>query len=204
MWRKYAALGTVYEWQLRTNGRPYHGSKTVLWTCEWSVPAHAIRRKRGRPKQIWMDSVKRNIRATGTTKGEVHDKTGWRRIVSAAATHNQVGAARRRRRRIGSRIVVHHSISSPAGSAWLRNSPDDNRWKVTSARRLRAVYISPAGTTADVLCLPPDWRRSLAGRHGHAAIWSSDCEVILPPHVRASVAQRKYYHRLCESNIIII
>ena len=34
------------------------------------------------------------------TKDEVHDRTGWRRIVSAAATHNQVGAARRRRRRI--------------------------------------------------------------------------------------------------------
>ena len=44
------------------------------------------RRKRGRPKQRWMDCVNRDMRAIGTTKDEVHDRTGWRRIVSAAAT----------------------------------------------------------------------------------------------------------------------
>ena len=47
--------------------------------------------------QRWMDCVNRDMRAIGTTKDEVHDGTGWMRIVSAAATHNQVGAARRRR-----------------------------------------------------------------------------------------------------------
>ena len=45
------------------------------------------RRKRGIPKQRWMDCVNRDMRAIGTTKDEVHDRTGWRRIVSAAATH---------------------------------------------------------------------------------------------------------------------
>ena len=37
------------------------------------------RRKRRRPKQIWMDCVKRDMRAIGTTKDEVHDITCWRR-----------------------------------------------------------------------------------------------------------------------------
>ena len=54
------------------------------------------RRKRGRPKQRWMDCANRDMRAIGTTKDEVHDRTGWRRIVSATATPQQVGAARRR------------------------------------------------------------------------------------------------------------
>ena len=44
------------------------------------------RRKRGRPKQRWMDCVNRDMRAIGTTKDEVHDRIVWRRIVSAAAT----------------------------------------------------------------------------------------------------------------------
>ena len=44
------------------------------------------RRKRGRPKQRWMDCVNRYMRAIGTTKDEVHDRTGWMGIVLAAAT----------------------------------------------------------------------------------------------------------------------
>ena len=32
----------------------------------------------------WMDCVKRDMRAIGTAKDEVHDRTGWRRILSAA------------------------------------------------------------------------------------------------------------------------
>ena len=43
------------------------------------------RRKPGRPKQRWMDCVNRDMRAIGTTKGEVHDRTGWWRNVSAPA-----------------------------------------------------------------------------------------------------------------------
>ena len=50
------------------------------------------RRRRGRSKHRWMDSVNRDIRAIGTTKGEVHDRTGWRRIVSAAATPQLCGS----------------------------------------------------------------------------------------------------------------
>ena len=50
------------------------------------------RRKRGRPKQRWMDCVNRDMRATGTTKDEVRDRTGWRRIVSAAATPQPSGS----------------------------------------------------------------------------------------------------------------
>ena len=34
------------------------------------------RRRRGRPKQRWMDYVHRDMRAIGTTKDEVHDRTG--------------------------------------------------------------------------------------------------------------------------------
>ena len=46
------------------------------------------RRKRRRPKQIWMDCVNRDMRAIGATKDEVHDTTCWRRsTVSVAATH---------------------------------------------------------------------------------------------------------------------
>ena len=51
------------------------------------------RRKRGRPKQRWMDCVNRDTRAIGTTQYEVHDRTGWRRIVSAAATPQLSGSA---------------------------------------------------------------------------------------------------------------
>ena len=41
------------------------------------------RRKRGRPKKRWMDCVNRDMRVIGTTKDEVHDRTGWKRILSA-------------------------------------------------------------------------------------------------------------------------
>ena len=50
------------------------------------------RRKRGRPKQRWMDCVNRDMRAIGTTSDKVHDRTGWRRIVSAAATPQPSGS----------------------------------------------------------------------------------------------------------------
>ena len=58
------------------------------------------RRKRGRPKQGWMDCVNRDTKAIGTTKYEVHDRTGWRRIVSAAATPQPSGGGGAGRRRI--------------------------------------------------------------------------------------------------------
>ena len=38
-----------------------------------------------------MDCVNRDKRAIGTTTDEVHDRTGWRRILSAAATSQLSG-----------------------------------------------------------------------------------------------------------------
>ena len=43
------------------------------------------RRKRGSLKHRWIDYVNRDMRDIGTAKDEVHGRTGWRRIVSAAA-----------------------------------------------------------------------------------------------------------------------
>ena len=42
--------------------------------------------------EMGMDCVNGDKRAIGTTKDEVHDKTGWRRIVSAAATPQPCGS----------------------------------------------------------------------------------------------------------------
>ena len=54
------------------------------------------RRRRGRPKQRWMDCVNRDMRAIGTTRDEVHDRTGWRRIVSAAASPQPSGSGKKK------------------------------------------------------------------------------------------------------------
>ena len=56
------------------------------------------RRKRGRPKQRWMDCVNRDMRAIGTTKDYVLDRTGWRRIVSAAATPQPSGSGYKKKK----------------------------------------------------------------------------------------------------------
>ena len=68
----------------------------VIWTrqearpkirrTKYSGDGTTWKRKRERPKQIWMDCVKRDMRGIGTTKYEVHDRTDWKRIVSSAAT----------------------------------------------------------------------------------------------------------------------
>ena len=60
-------------------------------TDSGDVPSSG-RRKRGRPKHRWMDCVNRDMRVIGTTKDEVHDRTGWRRIVSAPATPQPSGS----------------------------------------------------------------------------------------------------------------
>ena len=49
-------------------------------------------KKERRPKQRWTDCVNRDMRAIGTTKDEVHDRTGWMRLVSAAATPQPNGS----------------------------------------------------------------------------------------------------------------
>ena len=35
----------------------------------------------------WMDCVNSDMRAIWTTEHEVHDRTGWRKMLSATATH---------------------------------------------------------------------------------------------------------------------
>ena len=58
---------------VKRRDQDYVGRKTM----EMVPPG---RRRRGRPR--WMDSVNRVMRAIGTTKDEVHDRTGRRIIVS--------------------------------------------------------------------------------------------------------------------------
>ena len=66
---------------VKRRDQEYVGRKTLKVTPE--------RRKRGRPKQRWMNCVNRDIRAT---KDEVHDRTSWMRIVSATATPQPNGS----------------------------------------------------------------------------------------------------------------
>ena len=61
-------------------------SEERLWTLFFSQVVHLGEEKRGRAKQRWMNCVIRDMRAIGKTEDEVHDRTGYRRIVSAAAT----------------------------------------------------------------------------------------------------------------------
>ncbi len=68
---------------VKRRDQEYIGRKTL----EMVPPG---RRKRGRPKQRWMYCVNRDMRAIGTTKDEV--RTGWRIIVSAAATPQPSGS----------------------------------------------------------------------------------------------------------------
>ena len=70
---------------VKRQDQDYVGRKTPEMVAPW-------RRKRGRPKQTWLECVNRYMRAIGTTKDEVHDRTGWRRIVSAAATPQPSGS----------------------------------------------------------------------------------------------------------------
>ena len=56
----------------------------IRWTTNMEMEPSG-RRKRGRPKQRWMDRINGDTRAIGTTKDEVQDRTGGRRIVSAEA-----------------------------------------------------------------------------------------------------------------------
>ena len=70
---------------VKRRDKEYVGRKTL----EMVPPG---RRKRGRPKQRWMDCVNRDMRAIGMTSDEVHYRTGWWRIVSAAATPQPSGS----------------------------------------------------------------------------------------------------------------
>ena len=69
------------------------------------------RGRRGRPRQRWMDCVNRDIRAIGTTKDEIHDRTDWRRIIimSAATTLQLLSGMARRRKRFAFHAYIHGS-----------------------------------------------------------------------------------------------
>ena len=58
------------------------------------------RRKRGRPKQRWMDCVNRDMRAIGTRKLKSMRELVGGELGLSQRPHNQVGAARRRRSNI--------------------------------------------------------------------------------------------------------
>ena len=84
------------------NTTEVQASKTqVVWTCKDARPrirrnkdemVPPGRRRRGRPKQRWVDCVNRDVRAIGTTEDEVHDRTSWMRIVYAAVTQQPSGS----------------------------------------------------------------------------------------------------------------
>ena len=59
--------------------RRYIGRQTMeMVPCTWE--------KKKRKTEAEMDGLCQPMRAIGTTKDEVHDRTGWGRIVSAAST----------------------------------------------------------------------------------------------------------------------
>ena len=87
---------TLYKWrgsQMRIYCSCSLSTEWVTFVLSMFPTSHLrVGRKRGRPKQSWTDCVNRDMRAIGTTKDEVHDRTGWRRIVSAAATPQPSGS----------------------------------------------------------------------------------------------------------------
>ena len=61
---------------VKRRDQEYVGRKTL----EMVPPG---RRKRGSPNQRWIGCVNWDMRANGTAKDDVNDRTGWRRILSA-------------------------------------------------------------------------------------------------------------------------
>ena len=71
--------------QVKRQEQEYIEGRTLEMVPTW-------RRKRGRPKQRWMGCFNQDLRATGATQVEGHDRTGWRRILSAAETPQLSGS----------------------------------------------------------------------------------------------------------------
>ena len=79
----------------------------MVWTREGTTPR--IRRKKEpgdgttwekkkkKTEAEMVDCVNRDMRAIGTTLDEVHDRIGWRRIVSAAATPQLSGSVQKKK-----------------------------------------------------------------------------------------------------------
>ena len=65
---------------VKRRDQEYVGRKTL----EMGPPG---RRKRGIPKQRWMECVNRDMITIGTTKDEVHDRTGWRELCLPQRPH---------------------------------------------------------------------------------------------------------------------
>ena len=87
---------------VKRRDKDYVGRKTLEM-----VPPATGRRKRRRPKQRWMDCVNRDMTANGMTKDEVHDRTGWRRIVSASATPQPSGIGwKKKKKKMMSRPII--------------------------------------------------------------------------------------------------
>ena len=86
-------------WPRKRRDQDYVGRQTLE-----RVPPG--RRTRGRPKQRWMDCVNRDMRAIGTTKHEVHDRTGWMRIVSAVATPQPSGRGQKKKKTCGRPLFI--------------------------------------------------------------------------------------------------
>ena len=100
-----------------------------------------------------MDCVNRDMRAIGTTKDEVHDRTGWRRILSATETpqlsgsgHKKKNGERRcnRARKLTSLLQSSSFLSHPIlpfvfpTLASFRHVSGSGRWSV----RGKALYYN--------------------------------------------------------------
>ena len=85
--------------QGETEGREYHreGQESVtemVWPRKEAIPR--LHRKKdsgdGTTREKKARKTEESMRAIRTTKDEVHDRTGWRRIVSAAKTPQRSGS----------------------------------------------------------------------------------------------------------------
>ena len=105
------------------------------------------RRRRGRPKQRWMDCVNRHTRTIATTKDEDHNRTGWRRIVYAQPHQSYVGATRRRNKT--ERNV--RALASPQHARASKNTHKDAYTRIytlTLAHKMHSHTITQTHTYA--------------------------------------------------------
>ena len=112
---------------IKRRDQDYVGRKTL----EMVPPG---RRKRGRPKQRWTDCVNRDMGAIGTTKDEVQDRTGWRRIVSVAATPQPSGCGQKKKKTKKPGCSRPGSFSRVANFDQIR-SLGHSRWRHLHCRR---------------------------------------------------------------------
>ena len=56
------------------------------------------RRKRGRPRRMWMDLEREDIKRVGAMKGDKVDRVKWKIRVPSRCGDSELGGAERRRR----------------------------------------------------------------------------------------------------------